>query len=202
MYSAACRAVAETSQPHQETTEFRSPLSDLLISNHLFPKTTVRLTSDEVKMKSLRYTCVLFILMHAQHCCNGGILIPEELQTILQLVYSYMPPIRTGTDSKIGVGFRIGRNADFQIVLELGPQITTTESSSRRRRVSLRERPTPKTEEKHKDTVNKIVPKYDSNIAEVNDVKQTAAGPISNKLSAVTYSVNGTDLKDKQPVGA
>lgn len=30
-----------------------------------------------------------------------------------------------GTDSRVGVGFRLGEHADFQILLELGPQANT-----------------------------------------------------------------------------
>jgi hypothetical protein len=31
----------------------------------------------------------------------------------------------TGTDSRVGFGFRFGEHADFQVQLELGPQIYT-----------------------------------------------------------------------------
>lgn len=42
-----------------------------------------------------------------------------------------------GTDSRLGVGFRLGEHADFQILFELGPQtdtdpIGTNESKKRR----------------------------------------------------------------------
>jgi hypothetical protein len=30
-----------------------------------------------------------------------------------------------GTDSRVGVGFRLGNHADFQVLLELGPQVNT-----------------------------------------------------------------------------
>jgi hypothetical protein len=30
-----------------------------------------------------------------------------------------------GTDSRVGVGFRLGDHADFQVLLELGPQLNT-----------------------------------------------------------------------------
>ncbi|XP_021926212.1 uncharacterized protein LOC110832995 [Zootermopsis nevadensis] len=30
-----------------------------------------------------------------------------------------------GTDSRVGVGFRLGEHADFQVLLELGPQLNT-----------------------------------------------------------------------------
>lgn len=31
----------------------------------------------------------------------------------------------TGTDSRLGIGFRLGEHADFQILIELGPQTET-----------------------------------------------------------------------------
>ncbi|KAL0118055.1 hypothetical protein PUN28_009024 [Cardiocondyla obscurior] len=54
-----------------------------------------------------------------------GLIIPEELPTILSLIYSNIPPIKKGTDSRLGVGFRLGEHADFQILIELGPQTET-----------------------------------------------------------------------------
>lgn len=53
--------------------------------------------------------------------CNGFI-VPQELPSILSLVYSNIPPIKKGTDSRLGFGFRLGDHADFQVQLELGPQ--------------------------------------------------------------------------------
>ncbi|KYQ53771.1 hypothetical protein ALC60_07254 [Trachymyrmex zeteki] len=44
----------------------------------------------------------------------------------------------TGTDSRFGVGFRLGEHADFQILIELGPQTDTdpigTSNDAKRRR--------------------------------------------------------------------
>lgn len=41
---------------------------------------------------------------------------------MLSLVYSNIPPIKKGTDSRVGFGFRLGEHADFQVLFELGPQ--------------------------------------------------------------------------------
>ncbi|XP_011494531.1 PREDICTED: uncharacterized protein LOC105359603 [Ceratosolen solmsi marchali] len=60
----------------------------------------------------------LLLLGHYTTC----LIIPEELPTILSLIYSNIPPIKKGTDSRLGVGFRLGEHADFQIIVELGPQ--------------------------------------------------------------------------------
>ncbi|XP_015171390.1 PREDICTED: uncharacterized protein LOC107063803 isoform X2 [Polistes dominula] len=66
-----------------------------------------------------------------------SLIIPEELPTILSLIYSNIPPIKKGTDSRLGIGFRLGEHADFQVLLELGPQTDTdpigTKDSKRRR---------------------------------------------------------------------
>ncbi|KAF0753178.1 Uncharacterized protein FWK35_00009258, partial [Aphis craccivora] len=56
---------------------------------------------------------------------NATIFVPEEIPSLLSVVYSNMPPIKKGTDSKLGVGFRLGPNADVQFQLELGPQTNT-----------------------------------------------------------------------------
>ncbi|XP_055303038.1 uncharacterized protein LOC129568787 [Sitodiplosis mosellana] len=53
--------------------------------------------------------------------CNG-LIVPQELPSVLSLVYSNIPPIKKGTDSRVGFGFRLGEHADFQVLLELGPQ--------------------------------------------------------------------------------
>ncbi|XP_063220341.1 uncharacterized protein LOC134529809 [Bacillus rossius redtenbacheri] len=55
----------------------------------------------------------------------NALVIPEELPSLLSLIYSNIPPIKKGTDSRIGLGFRLGPHADFQVVLELGPQRET-----------------------------------------------------------------------------
>ncbi|KAF7987922.1 hypothetical protein HCN44_003785 [Aphidius gifuensis] len=62
-----------------------------------------------------------FILNNYINC----LIIPEEVPTILSLIYSNIPPIKKGTDSRVGVGFRLGEHADFQVMLELGPQKET-----------------------------------------------------------------------------
>uniref|UniRef100_A0A182NU65 Uncharacterized protein n=1 Tax=Anopheles dirus TaxID=7168 RepID=A0A182NU65_9DIPT len=56
---------------------------------------------------------------------TNAFIVPEELPSILSLVYSNIPPIKKGTDSRIGFGFRLGEHADFQVQLELGPQLNT-----------------------------------------------------------------------------
>ncbi|XKL65825.1 hypothetical protein PGB90_009245 [Kerria lacca] len=53
------------------------------------------------------------------------IVIPEELPSILSVLYSNIPPVKKGTDSRIGIGFRLGPNADFQVQFEIGPQTNT-----------------------------------------------------------------------------
>ncbi|XP_035719538.1 uncharacterized protein LOC118440510 [Vespa mandarinia] len=85
------------------------------------------------KISILRLSIVIFLL------CDyaTSLIIPEELPTILSLIYSNIPPIKKGTDSRLGIGFRLGEHADFQILFELGPQtdtdpIGTNESKKRR----------------------------------------------------------------------
>ncbi|KRT84068.1 hypothetical protein AMK59_1132, partial [Oryctes borbonicus] len=55
----------------------------------------------------------------------NAFIIPNELPSILSLVYSNIPTIKKGTDSRLGWGFRLGNRADFQVLVELGPQTNT-----------------------------------------------------------------------------
>ncbi|XP_034234233.1 uncharacterized protein LOC117641197, partial [Thrips palmi] len=66
--------------------------------------------------------CAVWALLAS---CAAAFIVPEELVSFLSIVYSNIPPIRKGTDSRVGLGFRLGPHADAQIVLELGPQTNT-----------------------------------------------------------------------------
>ncbi|XP_014476059.1 PREDICTED: uncharacterized protein LOC106745206 [Dinoponera quadriceps] len=82
---------------------------------------------------------LLLLLLLRDHAT--ALIIPEELPTILSLIYSNIPPIKKGTDSRVGVGFRLGEHADFQVLIELGPQTDTgpigTADSKRKRDAML-----------------------------------------------------------------
>ncbi|KAJ2943471.1 hypothetical protein O0L34_g12276 [Tuta absoluta] len=67
---------------------------------------------------------LFFLLCHlAFGWC--GIIIPEELPSLLSVAYSNIPPIKKGTDSRVGFGFAFGNHADLQVMFELGPQTNT-----------------------------------------------------------------------------
>ncbi|KAK5638822.1 hypothetical protein RI129_013117 [Pyrocoelia pectoralis] len=53
------------------------------------------------------------------------LIIPDELPSLLSVIYSNIPTIKKGTDSRYGWGFRLGNRADLQVVVELGPQLNT-----------------------------------------------------------------------------
>jgi len=55
----------------------------------------------------------------------NAFIVPQEVPSLLSLVYSNIPPIKKGTDSRVGFGYRLGEHADFQVVFELGPQTNT-----------------------------------------------------------------------------
>ncbi|XP_022125955.2 uncharacterized protein LOC111000714 [Pieris rapae] len=63
----------------------------------------------------------LFLLSYG----SCSIIIPEELPSLLSVAYSNIPPIKKGTDSRVGFGFAFGNHADFQVMFELGPQTNT-----------------------------------------------------------------------------
>ncbi|GAB1862181.1 hypothetical protein CAJAP_03260 [Camponotus japonicus] len=77
-------------------------------------------------MTMIMKTSVIRILLLIIFYENAtSLIIPEELPTILSLIYSNIPPIKKGTDSRFGIGFRLGEHADFQILIEMGPQTET-----------------------------------------------------------------------------
>ncbi|XP_076253873.1 snustorr snarlik isoform X1 [Rhynchophorus ferrugineus] len=58
-------------------------------------------------------------------CDSKSFIVPDELPSILSVIYSNIPTLKKGTDSRIGWGFRLGNRADFQVMVELGPQLNT-----------------------------------------------------------------------------
>lgn len=68
------------------------------------------------------YTKSLFFSRFISFTDCNGLIVPQELPSVLSLVYSNIPPIKKGTDSRFGFGFRLGEHADFQVLVELGPQ--------------------------------------------------------------------------------
>jgi len=63
----------------------------------------------------------LFLLINYAN----ALIVPQEVPSILSLVYSNIPPFKKGTDSRVGFGYRLGDHADFQVLFELGPQTNT-----------------------------------------------------------------------------
>ncbi|XP_050501901.1 uncharacterized protein LOC126881585 [Diabrotica virgifera virgifera] len=69
----------------------------------------------------MKVTVIVSVLL----CCLLGInslIIPDELPSLLSVIYSSIPTLKKGTDSRLGWGFRLGNRADFQVLVELGPQ--------------------------------------------------------------------------------
>ncbi|XP_056647004.1 uncharacterized protein LOC130451779 [Diorhabda sublineata] len=56
---------------------------------------------------------------------SAFLIIPEEIMSLGPPIYSQVPTVHAGTDSRFGWGFRLGRYADFQVMVELGPQTYT-----------------------------------------------------------------------------
>ncbi|CRL00753.1 CLUMA_CG014009, isoform A [Clunio marinus] len=81
----------------------------------------------------------------------SAFIVPQEIPSLLSLVYSNIPPIKKGTDSRVGFGYRLGDHADFQVQFEIGPQKETQAIGSG----SLRKRYTNPTEEFEAKKANK-----------------------------------------------
>ncbi|XP_055549096.1 uncharacterized protein LOC129732317 isoform X2 [Wyeomyia smithii] len=78
-----------------------------------------------ILLRLIRLLLVLLPVAFDAVSYSNAFIIPEELPSILSLVYSNIPPIRKGTDSRLGFGFRLGDHADFQVQFEIGPQQRT-----------------------------------------------------------------------------
>lgn len=66
------------------------------------------------------------IMRYFQNSADShAFIVPQEIPSLLSLVYSNIPPIKKGTDSRVGFGYRLGEHADFQVMFELGPQTNT-----------------------------------------------------------------------------
>nr|CAH7756231.1 unnamed protein product [Callosobruchus chinensis] len=72
----------------------------------------------------MKVTVFLVIIVNCILGANSFI-VPDELPSLLSVVYSNIPTIKKGTDSRLGWGFRLGDRADFQVMVELGPQTNT-----------------------------------------------------------------------------
>ncbi|CAH1956664.1 unnamed protein product [Acanthoscelides obtectus] len=64
-------------------------------------------------------------LIESENKSTKAFIVPDELPSLLSVVYSNIPTIKKGTDSRLGWGFRLGDRADFQVMVELGPQTNT-----------------------------------------------------------------------------
>jgi len=98
-------------------------------------------------MKILKILELLLFSVLWKRAVSVALIVPQELPSVLSLIYSNIPPIRKGTDSRVGFGFRLGEHADFQVIYEIGPQINTRKigdsSSSDRKRYTQPEKKDP-----------------------------------------------------------
>ncbi|XP_047098281.1 uncharacterized protein LOC124712032 isoform X2 [Schistocerca piceifrons] len=56
-----------------------------------------------------RRVCALLFFASVLFCCSDALIIPQELPSILSLIYSNLPPLKK----------------DFQVLIQLGPQTET-----------------------------------------------------------------------------
>ncbi|CAH4032374.1 unnamed protein product [Pieris brassicae] len=65
-------------------------------------------------------TSILFLLMVS--CGSASIIVPQEISTLIDFILKFLPPFKTATEeSRIGFGFAYGNHADFQTVVQFGP---------------------------------------------------------------------------------
>ncbi|XP_054271851.1 uncharacterized protein LOC128992432 [Macrosteles quadrilineatus] len=119
---------------------------------------------------------------------SEALFIPEELPTLLSFLYTNIPPIFKGTDSRLGVGFRVGPNADFQIQVELGPQTRTqplgpdAEGSSKKRHVPELDQAFASSEN-HVYTPNRVKTRPDTPIGWLHTWKSSLGSSAENELT-------------------
>ncbi|XP_022125953.2 uncharacterized protein LOC111000713 [Pieris rapae] len=65
-------------------------------------------------------TSFLFLLLIS--CGSAFIVVPQEITTLIDFILKFLPPFRKATEqSRIGFGFAYGNHADFQTVVQFGP---------------------------------------------------------------------------------
>ncbi|XP_039951130.1 uncharacterized protein LOC120768482 [Bactrocera tryoni] len=158
-------------------------------------------------------------------CCLPSaepLVVPQELPSILSLIYSNIPPIKKGTDSRLGFGFRLGNHADFQVLLELGPQKNTrpigedadSENSFNKRQVSkahrahllrkqaqeaFRQLASSTTSTTTERTANSWLESWSNAMHTTNNNAASSAGiAASKKKSAPKLAQNATGKKQQQ----
>ncbi|XP_024085224.1 uncharacterized protein LOC106663291 [Cimex lectularius] len=77
----------------------------------------------------LKTATILVVATSALIETDAFIIIPEDFTTLSNAIWSFLPPIKSGLLSKVGLGFRLGRNADFQVLFEIGPQMNNTNTN-------------------------------------------------------------------------
>ncbi|CAK1546410.1 unnamed protein product [Leptosia nina] len=84
-----------------------------------------------------KYMLVLFVCLSLG---SATIIIPQEFPSVSDLFLKFLPIIRKGTEqSRIGFGFAYGNHADFQTVLQFGPDRENncpTCNTNRRRQIN------------------------------------------------------------------
>ncbi|KAL0858744.1 hypothetical protein ABMA27_011217 [Loxostege sticticalis] len=51
--------------------------------------------------------------------------VPEDVPAGFATIYGFSPRLLKANDHRFGFGFRLGNQADFQVLYELGPQVYT-----------------------------------------------------------------------------
>ncbi|XP_046409162.1 uncharacterized protein LOC124174071 isoform X2 [Ischnura elegans] len=86
-------------------------------------------------------TCSVLHLISCLATVSDAFVLPEELTIAVKTVRLIIPLIKQGLDSRVGLGFRLGDHADFQVIFEIGPQNCTQplgpEEAQRRRHVKV-----------------------------------------------------------------
>ncbi|XP_077284155.1 snustorr snarlik [Arctopsyche grandis] len=103
-------------------------------------------------MKTLVKTSFKYVLFVIT--CASAAIVPEELPSLLSVAYSNIPPIKKGTDSRVGFGFSLGNHADFQVMFEFGPQIYTNPVGSSYAASSKRQTKPKKSSTTQRDKLN------------------------------------------------
>ncbi|CAB3233692.1 unnamed protein product [Arctia plantaginis] len=102
---------------------------------------TTQQSVDEPDLNNIHYP------KYPRYRASSALIIPDVVQSLAHFIRSFLPTINKGIDSRVGFGFAFGNHADFQVVLELGPQKKTkaldgrgfqTTSTNAKRQASLK----------------------------------------------------------------
>ncbi|CAF4888088.1 unnamed protein product [Pieris macdunnoughi] len=83
---------------------------------------------------------ISFFFLLLVSCGSASIIVPQEISTLIDFILKFLPPFKKATEeSRIGFGFAYGNHADFQTVVQFGPDKEKQDDFSTTKRRATKE---------------------------------------------------------------